>query len=71
MQRALLLGMIVSLSLTACATAPSRPPVLCPPVAAYDRAFHARIAEEIERPLPGAALGRAILDKMSYGIIET
>lgn len=30
-------------SLVACATAPSRPHVVCPSVAAYDRAFQARL----------------------------
>jgi hypothetical protein len=50
------------LSLTACATATSRPSVVCPPVAAYDRAFQARLADEIQRLPPGAALERAMLD---------
>jgi hypothetical protein len=31
-------------------------------VAAYDRAFQARLAEEIQRLLAGAALERAMLD---------
>ena len=53
---------IATLSLTACATAPSRPSVVCPPVAAYDSAFQARLADEIQRLPPGAALERAILD---------
>jgi hypothetical protein len=44
---------IVTLSLTACATVPSRPVVVFPPVAAYDRAFQARLADEIQRlPYP-------------------
>jgi hypothetical protein len=50
------------LSLTACATAPSRPSVVCPPVAAYDRTFQARLTDEIQRLPPGAALERAMLD---------
>ena len=54
--------MIATLSLTACAAAPSRPVVVCPPVAAYDRAFQARLADEIQRLPPGAALERAMLD---------
>jgi hypothetical protein len=54
--------MIATLSLTACATAPSRPSVVCPPVTAYDRAFQARLAAEIEGLPPGAALERAKLD---------
>ncbi len=33
-----------------------------PPVAAYDRAFQARLAEETQRLPPGAALERAMLD---------
>jgi len=61
-KRALPLLVIATLSLTACATAPSRPSVVCPPVAAYDRAFHARLADEIQRLPPGAALERAMLD---------
>ena len=62
LKRALPLLVIATLSLTACATAPSRPPVVCPPVAAYDRAFQARLADEIQRLPPGAALERAMLD---------
>ncbi|MFM8746221.1 MAG: hypothetical protein ACKOED_06090 [Aestuariivirga sp.] len=54
--------MIATLSLTACATAPSSPSVVCPPVAAYDRAFQAWLADEILRLPPGAALDRAMLD---------
>ena len=50
------------LSLTACATVPSRPPVVCPPVVAYDHIFQARLSSEIERLSPGAALERAMLD---------
>ena len=61
-KRALPLLVIATLSLTACATAPSRPSVVCPPVAAYDRAFQARLADEIQRLPPGAALERAMLD---------
>lgn len=60
--QALPLLVIATLSLTACATAPSRPSVVCPPVAAYDRAFQTRLADEIQRLPPGAALERAILD---------
>lgn len=51
-----------TLSVTACATAPSRPSIVCPPVAAYDRAFQAGLADEIQRLPPGAALERAMLD---------
>lgn len=61
-KRALPLLVIATLSLTACATAPSRPSVVCPPVAAYDRAFQARLADEIQRLQPGAALEQAMLD---------
>jgi hypothetical protein len=61
-KRALPLLVIATLSLTACATAPSKPSVVCPPVAAYDRAFQARLADEIQRLPPGAALERAMLD---------
>ena len=61
-KRALPLLVIATLSLTACATAPSRPGVVCPPVAAYDRAFLARLADEIQRLPPGAALERALSD---------
>lgn len=61
-KRALPLLVIATLSLTACATAPSRPSIVCPPVAAYDRAFRARLADEIQRLPPGAALERAMLD---------
>lgn len=32
------------------------------PVVAYDRAFQARLADEIQRLPPGAALERAMLD---------
>jgi hypothetical protein len=53
---------IATLSLTACATAPSRLPVVCPPVAAYDRDFQARLADEIQRLPPDSALERAMLD---------
>lgn len=53
---------IATLSLTACATAPSRPSIVCPPAAAYDRVFQARLADEIQRLPPGAALERAMLD---------
>jgi hypothetical protein len=35
---------------------------VCPPVAAYDRAFQARLAHEIQRLPPGAALEQAMLD---------
>lgn len=52
--------MIAALSLTACATVPSRPSVVCPPVAAYDRAFQERLAVEIERLPHGAALEQAM-----------
>jgi hypothetical protein len=61
-KRALPLLVIATLSLTACATAPSRPSVVCPPIADYDRAFQARLAEEIQRLPPGAALEQAMLD---------
>lgn len=61
-KRALPLLVIATLSLTACTTAPSRPVFVCPPVAAYDRAFQARLADEIQRLPPGAALERAMLD---------
>lgn len=54
--------MIAMLSLSACATAPSRPSVVCLTVAAYDRAFQARLADEIQRLPPGAALEQAMLD---------
>jgi hypothetical protein len=50
------------LSLSACATAPSERVIICPSVAAYDRAFQARLADEIQRLPPGAALERAMLD---------
>lgn len=59
---ALPLLVIATLSLTACATAPSKPTVVCPPVAAYDRAFQTRLADEIQRLPHGAALERAMLD---------
>ena len=62
-KRALPLLAIATLSLTAYATAPSRPSVVCPPVVAYDRAFQARLADEIQRLPPGAALERAMLDR--------
>lgn len=61
-KQALPLLVIATLLLTACATAPSRPSVVCPPVASYDRAFQTRLADEIQRLPPGAALGRAMLD---------
>jgi hypothetical protein len=61
-KRALPLFMIATLSLTACATAPSRPVVVCPPAAACDRAFQVRLADEIQRLPPGAALERAMLE---------
>ena len=61
-KRALPLLVIATQSLTACATAPSRSSVVCPPVAAHDRAFQARLADEIQGLLPGAALERAMLD---------
>ena len=61
-KQALPLLVIATLSLTACATAPSRPAVVCLPIAAYDRAFQARLADEIQRLPPGTALERAILD---------
>jgi hypothetical protein len=61
-KRALPLLGIAALSLSAFATVPSRPSVVCPPVAAYDGAFQARLADEIERLPPGAALERAMLD---------
>ena len=61
-KRAPPLLVIATLSLTACVTAPSRPSVVCPPVAVYDRAFQTRLAEEIQGLPPGAALERAMLD---------
>ncbi len=61
-KRTLALLVIATLSLAACATAPSRPSAVCPPVVAYDRAFQARLAEEIQRLPPGTALERAMLD---------
>ncbi len=61
-KRAMPLLVIATLSLTACATAPSRPSILCPRVAVYARAFQARLADEIQRLPPGAALERAMLD---------
>ena len=61
-KRALPLLLIATRSQTACATAPSRPSVVCPPVVAYDRAFQARLADEIQRLPLGAALERAMLD---------
>ena len=61
-KRALPLLVIATLSLTACATVPSRLSVICPPVAAYNRAFQSRLADEIQRLPPGAALERAMLD---------
>ena len=61
-KRALPLLMIAALSLTAGATVPSRPSVVCPPVTAYDRAFQSRLADEIQRLPSGAALERAMLD---------
>ena len=61
-KQALPLLVIATLSLTACATAPSRPSIVCPPVAAYDRAFQARLADEIQRLPLGAALEQAMLD---------
>ena len=60
--RALPLLVIATLSLTACATAPSSFVVVCPPVMAYDRAFQARLGDEIQRLPPGAALERVMLD---------
>jgi hypothetical protein len=35
---------------------------VCPPIVPYDRAFQARLADEIQRLPPGAALERAMLD---------
>ena len=61
-KQALPLLVIATLSLTACATAPSRPSIICLPVAAYDRTFQARLADEIQRLPTGTALERAILD---------
>lgn len=61
-KRALPRLVIAMLSLAACATAPSRQSIVCPPVAAYDRAFQERLADEIQRLQPGAALERAMLD---------
>jgi hypothetical protein len=53
---------IATLSLTGCATAPSRQSVVCPPVAAYDRTFQTRLANEIQRLPTGTALEQAMLD---------
>ena len=39
-----------------------RSSVVCPLVFAYDRAFQARLADEVQRLPPGAALERAMLD---------
>lgn len=61
-KRALPLLVIATLSLTACATAPSRPSVVCPPITTYDRAFQSRLADEVEQLPPGATLERAMLD---------
>ena len=61
-KRALPLLVIATLSLTACATAPSRPSIVCQPVVTYDRTFQARLADEIQRLPPGAALEQAMLD---------
>ncbi len=44
------------------AMAPSRPSIVCPPVVAYDRACQGRLADEIQRLPPGAALEQAMLD---------
>jgi len=52
---------IATLSLT-CATAPFRSSVVCPLVATYDRAFQARLADEIQLLPPDAALERVMLD---------
>jgi hypothetical protein len=60
--RVLPLLVIATLSLTACATAPSRPSIVCLPVAVYGSAFQSRLADEIQRLPPGAALERAMLD---------
>jgi hypothetical protein len=59
---ALPLLVIATLSLTACATAPSRPSIVCPPIPTYSRAFQAQLADEIQHLPPGAALERAMLD---------
>lgn len=53
-KRALPLLVIATLSLTTCATGPSRPFFVCQPVAAYDRDIQARLADMI-KPLPTAA----------------
>jgi hypothetical protein len=47
---------------TSYATAPSQPTIVCPPAAAYCPAFEERLADEIERMQPRAALKRAMLD---------
>ena len=60
--QAMPLLVIATLLLTACATAPSRPSIVCPPVAAYDLAFQARLADEFQRLPPSAALEKAMLD---------
>jgi hypothetical protein len=63
-EQALSLLVIATLSLTACATVASDPRVasVCPPIAAYDRTFQARLVEETQRLPPGAALEQAMLD---------
>lgn len=61
-ERALPLLVITTLLLITCATAPSRPAVVYPQVAAYDHAFQARLADEIQRLLPDAVLERSMLD---------
>ncbi len=40
---------MLAVPLTSCATATSRPSVVCPPAAAYDRGFQARLADEMQR----------------------
>ena len=45
-----------------CGTEPSRHAVVCPPIFAYDRAFQAQLADEIQRLPSGTVLERAMLD---------
>jgi hypothetical protein len=61
------------LLLSACATARSEPPRppppagFCPPLAAYDAAFQARLAGELEGLAPTSAIRIAIAD---YGALR-
>ena len=53
---------IVTLSLSACATAPSERAVICQPVVTYDKVFQSRLADELQRLPPGTATERAMAD---------